>query len=54
MLGYGFGAIVFEHQILLAIVLMLAHLVEDHAMPCLVVIIIAIRIVVAKCGLLVT
>jgi len=46
MLGYGFGAVVFEHQILLAIVLVLAHLVEYHAMPSLVVIVIAIRIVV--------
>jgi len=47
MLGYGFGAVVLEHQILLAIVLVLAHLIEYHAMPRLVVVVIAIRVVVA-------
>lgn len=46
MLGDRFGAIVFEHQILLAIVLVLAHLIEYDPMPRLVVVVVAIRVIV--------
>ena len=53
MLGYRFGAIVFEHQILLAIVLVLGHLIEYDPMPRLVIVVVAIRVVVTKSGLLV-
>ena len=42
MLGYRFGAIVFEHQILLAIILVLAHLIEYDPMARLVIVVVAI------------
>jgi hypothetical protein len=42
MLGYRVGAIVFEHEILLAIVLVLAHLIEYDPMPRLVIVVVAI------------